>query len=76
MIPFLDEGTIYIQNQTLDDGGYYEAKNIKVGYNVTSTRPQGNVNFSHGDYHLVGKQVELNPGTTISVGTTVEIKNK
>lgn len=76
MIPYLDEGTLYIQNQTLTDGGYYEAKSIKVGKNVTSTQPQGNVNFSRGDYHLVGKGVELHPGTIISVGTTMKIKTK
>ena len=76
MIPYLDEGTLYIQNQTLTDGGYYEAKSIKVGKNVTSTQSQGNVNFSRGDYHLVGKGVELHPGTIIPVGTTMKIKTK
>ena len=75
-IPYLDEGTLYIQNQTLTNGGYYEAKTIKVGENVTTTQTQGNVIFSQGSYHLVGKNVELQPGTTISVGTKVEIKNK
>lgn len=76
MVPYLDEGTLYIQNQTLADGGYYEAKNIKVGKNVTATQPQGNVYFSQGNYHLVGKNVELQSGTTVSVGTTMEIKNE
>ena len=76
MIPYLDEGTLYIQNQTLTDGGYFEAKSIKVGKNVTSTQSQGNVNFSRGDYHLVGKEVELHPGTIIPVGTTIKIKTK
>ena len=76
MIPYLDEGTLYIQNQTLANGGYYEAKTIKVGKSVTTTQPQGNVTFSQGNYHLVGKEVELNSGTTISLGTTLEIKNK
>ncbi|MBO4802580.1 MAG: hypothetical protein J5545_12080 [Bacteroidaceae bacterium] len=76
MIPYLDEGTLYIQNQTLADGGYFEAETIKVGKSVTNTHPHGNVNFLQGNYHLEGKQVELHPGTTISVGTTMEIKNK
>ena len=76
MIPYLDEGTLYIQNQTLTDGGYYEAKSIKVGKNVTSSQPQGNANFSRGDYCLVGKGVELHLGTIISVGTTMKIKTK
>ena len=76
MIPYLDEGTLYIQNQTLTDGGYYEAKNIKVGRNVTTTQSEGNVNFSQGNYHLVGREIELQSGATISLGATMEIRNK
>lgn len=76
MVPYLDEGALYIQNQTLSDGGYYEAKTIKVGRNVTATQSEGNVNFSQGNYHLVGKNIELHPGTTISIGTTLTIQNK
>lgn len=76
MIPYLDEGTLYIQNQTLTEDRYFEAQTIKVGNNVTTTRPQGNVNFTQGDFHLIGKEVILNPGTTISIGSTLEIKNK
>ena len=74
-IPYLDAGTLYIQNQTLNNGGYYEAKVIKVGKHVTNTQPVGEAVFSHGDYHLVGKEIKLNSGTTISVGTSMEIKN-
>lgn len=80
-IPFIvenidDESTLYIQNQTLTDGGYYDARTIKVGENVTPTQQQGDVNFSLGNYHLVGKQVELHPGTRISVGATMKIENR
>lgn len=49
---------------------------IKVGNHVTTTEPQGDVNFSHGSYHLAGKRVELHPGTKISVGTTMKISNR
>ena len=41
----------------------------------SNTQPVGDAVFSHGDYHLVGKEIELNSGTTISVGTSMEIKN-
>jgi hypothetical protein len=74
-IPYIDAGTLYIQNATLTNNTYYEAKTIKVGKNVTTTQAQGDVNFSQGSYKLIGDQVELHPGTTISLGTTVEIKN-
>lgn len=74
-IPYIDAGTLYIQNATLTNNTYYEAKTIKVGKNVTTTQTQGDVNFSQGSYKLIGDQIELHPGTTISLGTTVEINN-
>jgi hypothetical protein len=74
-IPYIDAGTLFIQNKTLTSSAYYEAKTIKVGNNVTTTQTQGDVNFTQGSHHLIGDQIELHPGTTISVGTTVEIKN-
>ena len=73
-IPYIDAGTIYIQNATLTNNAYYEANTIKVGNNVTTTQIQGNVNFIQGSYKLSGDQVELHPGTTISLGATIEIK--
>ena len=78
MIPLIVEAEdeLFIQNQTLTDSGYYEAKTIKVGKNVTTTQPQGDVIFSQGSYRLSGKRVELHPGTRISVGSTMEIRNR
>ncbi|MBR4130694.1 MAG: hypothetical protein IKU02_07230 [Bacteroidaceae bacterium] len=77
MIPLIVEvpDMLYIQNDTLTNGGRYEAKTIKVGNHVT-TPPHGNVTFSQGNYYLVGKQVELHPGTKVSVGTKLRIKNR
>lgn len=74
-IPYIDAGTLYIQNATLTNNTYYEAKTIKVGNNVTTTQTQGDVNFSQGSYKLIGDQIELHPGTTISLGTSLEIYN-
>ncbi len=74
-IPYIDGGTLYIQNKTLTSNAYYEAKTIKVGNNVSTTQTQGDVNFSQGSYKLIGNLVELHPGTTISLGTAVEIRN-
>lgn len=78
MIPLIVEAPneLFIQNQTLIDGGCYEAKTIKVGNHVTTTQPQGDVNFSQGSFHLVGKRVELHPGTTVSVSSTMVIRNR
>ena len=66
-------GSIYIQNTTLSDGGYYEANTIKVGNHVTTSQAQGDVYFLQGNYKLAGNEIELHPGTNISVGASVEI---
>ena len=76
MIPAIDEGTLYIQNQTLTSGGYYKANSIIVGKNVTQNQPQGNVNFSHGKFNLDGNKVILHSGTNISVGAIMKIGNR
>lgn len=74
-IPFIDGGVIYIQNQTLASDSNFENDTIKVGNHVTSTIPQGDVNFTQGHHILKGNVIELHPGTNISVGATVDIKN-
>lgn len=74
-IPYIDGGILYIQNQTLSEEGYYEAKTIKVGNHVTTTQSQGDVIFNQGNYQLVGKEIEFHPGTTVSSGATLEIRN-
>lgn len=74
-IPYIDGGILYIQNQTLSEDGYYEAKTIKVGNHVTTTQSQGDVIFNQGNFQLVGKEIELHPGTTVSSGATLEISN-
>lgn len=78
-IPYIDPGensnTIYLQNETLTQGGVYQADYIKAGSNVTTTKPIGEINFLQGSYELIGNEIELHPGTTISTGASVEIKN-
>ena len=74
-IPYIDGGTLYIQNKTLSNDDCYEANIIKVGNHVTTTQTLGDVNFIQGHHQLVGKEVELHPGTSVSVGTTLEIRN-
>lgn len=75
-IPFIDGGTVYIQNKTLAADDYYEAKTIKVGHHVTDTQAQGDVNITQSKHVLVGDQIELHPGTNVSLGATLEIRNK
>lgn len=75
-IPYIDGGTIYIQNKTLTGNDYREARMIKVGNHVTTMQAQGDVNFTAGDHVLVGDEVEIHPGTTVSLGATLEINNR
>lgn len=74
-IPYIDDGTLYIQNQTFTSNSHHENDTIKVGNNVTSTLPQGDVNFMQGTHLMRGNSIELYPGTSVSVGTTLEITN-
>ena len=72
-VPYIDMGSIYIQNTTLSNSGYYEANTINVGNHVTTNQAQGDVFFLQGNYKLAGNEIELHPGTNISVGASVEI---
>lgn len=75
-IPFVIEtGTIFIQNDTITDDISYEAPTIKVGSNVTTTKPNGEVIISSGVTRLKGNNVELSSGTTIEIGAHLEINN-
>ncbi|MBR6187385.1 MAG: hypothetical protein IKQ59_00230 [Prevotella sp.] len=74
-IPYIDEGPLYIQNQSFSMDSYHEANTIRVGNHVITTQTQGDVNFIQGNHQLVGKEIELHPGTSVSVGATLEIRN-
>lgn len=74
-IPYIKEaGCIYIQNKTISDDTIYHADQIKVGSNVTSQIPTGQVIVSSGKTTLIGDEVELDKGTIINIGAILEIK--
>ena len=57
----------FIQNETIDDNRYYYSEStIKVGKNVTTTKPEGNVLIDGANVVIMGNSVELRPGTTIT----------
>lgn len=74
-IPYIDDGTLYIQNQSFASDSHHENDIIKVGNNVTSTLPQGDVNFLQGNHVLKGNSIELHPGTNVSVGSVLDASN-
>ena len=55
----------FIQNETITDSRTYVGKNIKVGRNVTTTKPEGDVVIDGADVMINGGDVELHSGTTI-----------
>ena len=71
----IEDGTIFIQNDTITQNISYEANTIKVGTNVTSTKPTGDVIISGGVTNLKGNVVELSSGTTVEEGAQLLINN-
>ena len=55
----------YIQNEIINDSSTYVGQNIKVGRNVTNTKPEGDVIINGADVLIQGGDVELQPGTVI-----------
>lgn len=78
-VPYIWDYTkdIYIQNEDIQgETRVYTGNTIYVGNNVTSTKPTGDVNIQNSHVTIQGKRLELHPGTRISVGTTLETRNR
>ena len=57
---------VYIQNENINgETRYYIGNVIKIGKNVTTFKPSGNVNIQNSSITVIGKQLELHPGTFI-----------
>ena len=67
--------TVYIQNQTITGTRIISAGSIYVGEDVTDTEDYGNVILDQGDITLKADYVEIKNSTTVSIGTTLTIKN-
>lgn len=77
-IPLIDDPTqnYYIQNETVTGPRTIQSEIIKVGHHVTDMKSQGDVSISGGGtVTLIGNEVILDAGTTIGIGTEVEIRN-
>lgn len=65
---------IYIQNETITGNKTYIGKIIKIGTNVTGSKPQGDVVIKSGaTVNFYGNDVQILPGTTIEQGADVTI---
>lgn len=57
---------LYIQNENIQgENRIYHGGTIRIGKNVTDTRPQGDVNITNSNITIKGRELELHPGTSI-----------
>lgn len=68
--------TLYLQNMNITASASYQATCIKVGSQVTSQQPHGDVCVSGGTLRLTGHEVVLYGGTTVAIGGALEINNQ
>ena len=65
---------VYIQNETITGTKTYTGRIIKIGANVTDSKPQGPVVIKAGArVNLQGGDVQILPGTTVELGAEVNI---
>ena len=65
----------FIQNETIDNTRFYvNSSTLKIGKNVTTTKPVGDVIINGAKVKIKGYNVELHPGTTI-INSNVEINS-
>ena len=56
----------FIQNETITNSRTYVGKTVKVGANVTNTKPVGDVIINGANVLIQGGNVELHPGTLLT----------
>lgn len=67
---------VYIQNENVVGPASYNANIIKVGSNVTISKPQGPVVFESGNVRLQAKKILIEGTTTVNKGSSLEIVNE
>lgn len=78
-IPFVkevDNKNLYLQNENITGPKSYEYNVVKIGSSVTSTKPNGEVNFNGGDINIKANKIVIDNGTSISTNTNFKMSNK
>lgn len=74
LFPSMAEAQLKVdQNESIGGTKIYQANTIKVGTNVTNTKPIGSVVFNGNKTILIGNEIEINGETTVELGTELEI---
>lgn len=68
-------GTIYIQNETINDNRFYTADTIRVGYDVTDKKMNGDVIFNANQTKMSAKKVSLRDNVRVPKGKKLNIRN-
>ena len=66
---------INIQNENILDSRTYVADSVKIGKNVTDSKPIGNVVLEGGMTQIRAKSVKLMPGTLVKRGSQLRVNN-
>ena len=73
-IPYIDP--LFLQNEVINGPTEFNGGDIKVGYSVTDQKSYGNVSFHSGGITIKGSRIEFQGGTTIELGTELEVINQ
>lgn len=75
-IPYVYPENVYIQNQMIDSDSYIQGRNIYVGKDVTTSKPQGNVSIKNGAHVIFEPAGEIifDGGFECELGSTFEVK--
>lgn len=75
IVKYLAHDTEYIQNETIAGDTVVIAKNVFVGSDVTTSRPQGPVTVSSGKTRIFGEDITLKNNFTVVNGAELYIGN-
>lgn len=71
-IPYVDP--LFLQDETIKGPVVYCGGIVKAGYSVTEQKNYGNVIFHSGDIKIKARSVELHGGTSVELGTELDIE--
>ncbi len=71
-IPYVDP--IFLQNEVINGPVEYNGGVVKAGYSVTNQKSYGNVLFHSGNITIKGSDIEFHGGTTVELGTELNVE--
>ena len=74
-VPYIMEykDTIYIQNESLNGNNTFSARNVFIGRDVTTTKPQGPVEIESGSTIIKAKNVTIKNNFEVTFGAELNI---